>query len=231
MRWLSTEIAFDHLLVGEWEPARRIVDELIAGYEESPFWIQPQTRICRARMLLAEGAVDDAVVDAERAVELVRGSSVFQSLCGPLAFRARLHAELGQTEDAAVLVEELLNTWAETRAGYIEQWVLDAWFAAWSTGHEARLQREIDESSVSVPWLEVATSLIRHDFAAAIGRLELMGASSAAAEARLWAGQWLVQCGRQAEANVELEAALAFWRSVGARRYLQQSESLLAAAS
>src|SRR5439155_7252073 len=85
MRWLSTEIAFDHVLVGEWEAARRIVDELIAGYEESPFWIQPQTRICRAGMLLAEGAVDDAVVDAERAVELVRGSSVVQGRCGPLA--------------------------------------------------------------------------------------------------------------------------------------------------
>jgi len=185
---------------------------------------RPRTQRLVLTARLKEGA-------RERAVELVRGSSVFQSLCGPLAFRARLHAELGQTEDAAALVEELLDTWAETRAGYIEQWVLDAWFAAWSTGHEVRLQREIDESSVSVPWLEVATSLIRHDFAAAIGRLELMGASSAAAEARLWAGQWLVQCGRQAEVNVQLEAALAFWRSVGARRYLQRSESLLAAAS
>jgi len=230
-RWLSTEIAFDHVLAGEWESARRIVDELIAGYEESPFWIQPQTRICRARMLLAEGLVDDAVVEAERAVELVRGSPVFQSLCGPLAFGARLHAELGQTEDAAELVDELLKTWAETRAGYVEQWVLDAWFAAWSTGQEARLQSEIEESSISVPWLEIATLLIQRDFDAAIGRLDLMGGFSVAAEARLWAGQWLVQQGRQAEANVQLEGALGFWRSVGARRYLRQSESLLAAAS
>ena len=230
-RWLSTEIAFDHLLVGEWEAARRIVDDLIAGYEESPFWIQPQTRICRARMLLAEGAVDDAAVDAERAVELVRGSPVFQSLCGPLAFRARLHAELRQTEDAGVLVEELLKTWAETRAGYIDQWALDAWCALWLTGEEARLQSAIEEFALANPWLEVATSLIQRDFGAAIARLELMGAFSAAAEARLWAGEWLVQQGRQAEANVQLERALAFWRPVGARRYLERSEYLLAAAS
>jgi class 3 adenylate cyclase/tetratricopeptide (TPR) repeat protein len=230
-RWLSTEIAFDHLLVGEWEAARRIVDDLIAGFEESPFWIQPQTRICRGRMLLAQAAVDDAVVDADRAVELVRGSPVFQSLCGPLAFRARLHAELGQTEDAAALVEELLKTWTETRAGYVEQWALDAWFALWSTGEEARLQSAIEEFAVVIPWLEVATSLIQRDFGAAIGRLEDMGAFSVAAEARLWAGEWLVQQGRQGEANVQLERALVFWRSVGARRYIQQSESLLAAAS
>src|SRR5204863_8335972 len=130
-RWLSTEIAFDHLLVGEWEAARQICNELIAGFEESPFWIQPQTRICRARMLLAEGSVDDAIVDGDRAVELVRGSPVFQSLCGPLAFRGRLHAELGQNDDAAALAEELRQSWAEARAGDVEVWVLDAGGAGW----------------------------------------------------------------------------------------------------
>ena len=34
-----------------------MVDELIPGYAESSFWIEPQTRVCRARMLLAEGDV------------------------------------------------------------------------------------------------------------------------------------------------------------------------------
>jgi hypothetical protein len=134
-------------------------------------------------------------------------------------------------EDAVVLVEELLTTWVETRSGYVEQWVLDAWLALWSTGKEAQMQSAIKEFAVVIPWLEVATSLIQRDFGAAVGRLEDMGALSAAAEARLWAGEWLVQQGRQAEANVQLERALAFWRSVGARRYVQRSESLLAAAS
>jgi predicted ATPase/class 3 adenylate cyclase len=230
-RWLLTEIAFDHVFAGDWNAARRIVDELIAGYEESPFWIQPQTRICRARMLLADDAVEDAVADAERAVELVRGSPVFQSLCGPLAFRARLHAELGETDDAARLAEELLENWSETRAGYIELWVLDAWYAVWSTGKEARLQSAIEESSLGVPWLQVASSLIQRDFGAAVRTLEVMGAASAAAEARLWAAQWLVDQGRHADAGMQLQSALAFWRSVGARRYLEQGESLLAAAS
>ena len=73
-RWLSTEIASDQMLAGDWEEARRIVDELIPGYEESPFWIEPQTRVCRARMLIAEGAVEDAVADADRAVAVVKGN-------------------------------------------------------------------------------------------------------------------------------------------------------------
>src|SRR6266516_589006 len=94
---------------------------------------------------------------------------------------------------------------------------------------EARLQIQIDESPLSVPWLEVVSSLIQRDFGAAVATLELMGAFSAAAEARVWAGEWLVQQGRHGEANVQLERALAFWRLVGARRYLERSESLLAA--
>jgi predicted ATPase/class 3 adenylate cyclase len=230
-RWLSTEIAFDHVHKGEWNTAREIVDELIAGYEESPFWIQPQTRICRARMLLADGALEAAAADAERAVELVRGSPVFQSLCGPLAFGARLHAELGETEEAARLLEQLLESWSETRAGYIELWLIDAWFAAWSTGEEERLARAIEESPLTVPWLRVASSLIQRDFGAAVRMLEDMGAASVVAEARMWAAQWLVEEGQLAEASTQLQAALPFWHSVGARRYLEQGESLLAAAS
>src|SRR4029079_963042 len=38
-RWLSTEIAVDDELMGKWAEARKMVDELIPGYAESPFWI------------------------------------------------------------------------------------------------------------------------------------------------------------------------------------------------
>jgi tetratricopeptide (TPR) repeat protein len=230
-RWLGTEIAFDHLLAGEWEEARRAVDELIRGFEESPFWIQPQTRICRARMLIAEGAVAAAVADADRAAELVRGTNVFQSLCGPLAFRARLHAELGESDDAARLTEELLDTWTRTRSGYLEIWILDAWFAASATDNEARLARAIQSSPLNVPWIDAVTALMQREIGAAAATFEQMGAVSAAAEARLWGGELLVEQGRQAEANVQLEHSLSFWRSVRARGYLQRGEALLAAAS
>jgi tetratricopeptide (TPR) repeat protein len=230
-RWLSTEVAIDRMLAGDWKEARRIVDELIPGYEKSPFWIEPQTRVCRARMLVAEGAVDEAVVDAERAVELVRGSSVFQGLCSPLAFRARLHAELGEREDAARLVDEVLAAWTETRSGYIDIWMLDAWFTAWSLGEESQLESMIEEVTVIFPWLEVATSLIERDFGAAAATLEGMGAVAPAAEVWLRAGEWLVEQRRPADAAVHLDRAASFFRSVGAGGYLRRCESLLSAAS
>jgi class 3 adenylate cyclase/tetratricopeptide (TPR) repeat protein len=230
-RWLSTEIANDHMLAGNWEEARRIVDELIPGYDESPFWIEPQTRVCRARMLIAEGAVEAAVVDADRAVAVVQGDSTFQSLCNPLALRARLHAELGETKDAARVVAELLDIWKETRSAYVDSWVLDVWFAAWSAREEARLTTAVGESPVAVPWLDVVSAFVERDFDKAAAQLESMGSISGAALARLWAGEWLVEQGRHAEAAVQLERALPFWRSVGAWRYLHKCESLLAAAS
>ena len=142
-RWLLTEIANDHMLAGNWAEARRIVDELMPAYEESPFWVEPQTRVCRARMLIAEGAVEAAVVDADRAVAVVEGKSTFQGLCNPLALRARLHAELGETKDAARVTAELLDVWKETRSSYVESWVLDLWFAAWSAGEEARVKTAV----------------------------------------------------------------------------------------
>jgi class 3 adenylate cyclase/tetratricopeptide (TPR) repeat protein len=230
-RWLSTEIANDHMLAGDWEKARRIVNELIPSYEESPFWMEPQTRVCRARMLIAEGAVEDAVADTDRAVAAVEGKSTFQGLCNPLALRARLHAELGETKEAARVTAELLDIWTETRSAYVEMWVLDLWFAAWSSGEEARLKTAVEESPIAVPWLDVVSAFVERDFDKAAAQLESMAAISSAALARLWAGEWLVEEQRQADAAVQLERALPFWRSVGAWRYLRRCESLLAAAS
>jgi len=182
-------------------------------------------------MLIAEGAVEAAVADADRAVALVEDKSTFQGLCGPYAFRARLHAELGEEKDAARVVGELLEMWTETRSVYVESWILDAWFAAWPTGQEACLTRAIGESPVSVRWLDVLSAFIERDFDKAIAQLESMAATSPAALARLWAGEWLVEQGRPADAAAQLERALPFWRSVGAWRYLHRCEALLAAAS
>jgi hypothetical protein len=89
----------------------------------------------------------------------------------------------------------------------------------------------VEEFPFAVPWLDVVSAFIERDFDKASAQLESMGAVSAAASARLWAGEWLVEEGRQAEAAVQLERALPFWRSVDAWRYLHRCESLLAAAS
>ena len=46
---------------------------------------------------------------------------------------------------------------------------------------------------------------------------------------RLLAAQQLVDAGRRAEADVQLQRALAFYRAVGATRIVAEAEALLAA--
>ena len=229
-RWLSTEIAIDYEAAGAWDDARRTADALIAGYEDSPFWIEPQTRVCRARMLIAQGDVAAAVADADRAAKMSLQGLSFQSLCDPLAFRARLHAELGERDEAHRVVGGLYDSWQETRSLYVGQWVLEAWYASWRTDREEQLAGAIAAMPANV-WLEVAASLIGRDFRSAADRLEMIGAASFAALARLWASEWFVEHGREAEAADYLEQSLAFWRSVGATGYTSRGEALIAAAS
>ena len=229
-RWLSTEIAIDAEIAGAWDEARTMVEELMPGYAESPFWIEPQTRVCRARMEIAEGDIAQAVADADRAVELVAERRSFQSSCDPLALRARLHVELGELDAARRLVGELLDAWEETRSAYLHQWLLDAWYAAQRTGGEGRLATAIG-SMPSNAWSAVVASMIDREFPVALAQLDEMGAVSDAALASLWASEWLVEQGRRAEASPFLQRSLAFWRSVDASAYTRRGESLLAAAS
>jgi hypothetical protein len=220
-----TEIALDLVLGGDWKEARRITDELIPGFEESPFWIEPQTRVCRARMLIAEGALPEALDDADRAVEVVRTSHAFQTMCDPLALRALLHAEAGEHRQAGELVDQLLDLWTARRSGYVIWWLLDLWYAATATGREERLQAVVDAYRV-FPWAEIATALNRRDFDSAVAQLERMPAPLYAALVRMWGAEWLVAEGR--DASSQLERSLQFWRDVGAQRYADRCESLMA---
>ena len=54
-----------------------------------------------------------------------------------------------------------------------------------------------------------------------------IGARPNEAYARLRAAAQLVESGRRAQADEQLQKALAFWRSVGATRYIREGKTLL----
>jgi hypothetical protein len=58
-----------------------------------------------------------------------------------------------------------------------------------------------------------------------------VGALAEEAYARVAAARQLVEQGRRAEADAQLRRALAFYRSVGAVRYVREGEALLAASA
>jgi tetratricopeptide (TPR) repeat protein len=76
---------------------------------------------------------------------------------------------------------------------------------------------------------QTARRLCTGDFEAAADDFAKIGATRMEAEARLLAARDLVGKGRRAEADAQLERALAFFRSVRAAPYVEAAESLVAA--
>jgi len=129
-------------------------------------------------------------------------------------------------QDAQVLARELLHL--DTARG--RPWmVMDAAWVADRIGLEQPL-REYARGISSLSATRVLT-LLDHDFESVVERSEQDGRLTTAARARLRAAERLISEGRRAEADIHLQKALAFYRSVGATRYIREGEALLAAAS
>jgi hypothetical protein len=81
------------------------------------------------------------------------------------------------------------------------------------------------------PWLEAAVALASGDVQGAAERYAALGAKPDEAFTRLVAAGELIDQGRRADAESELERALSFLRSVGATPLVQRGERLLAASA
>src|SRR5437879_3315802 len=91
--------------------------------------------------------------------------------------------------------------------------------------------RDLVERAPDSPWKKVALAGAGGDFGRAADLLAAYGSPTHEAEARLCAAEELIEAGRRAEGEAELQRALAFYRKVGATRYIQQRKALLAASA
>src|SRR5204863_64051 len=78
-------------------------------------------------------------------------------------------------------------------------------------------------------WDEALRAIVSGDFERAAAVCAEIGVAPDEAGARLRAAEALTAAGRRIEAGVQLERALAFYRSVDAERYISEAEVLLAA--
>jgi thioredoxin-like negative regulator of GroEL len=85
--------------------------------------------------------------------------------------------------------------------------------------------------SPETPWIEVVRRYGAGDFAGAAELLRQIGTRPDEAEARLRAAEQLAAEGRGGAADEQLRQALAFYRSVGATRYVGECEALLPASA
>jgi class 3 adenylate cyclase/tetratricopeptide (TPR) repeat protein len=217
------------VLEGRWDEALSLADELIAASQAgSPHYLESFWLANRALIRHGRDDLAGAVADSRAALELARRATDPQAVETVLDTASFVLADAGQPEEALALVNELLEGKAKRGSLLLDQlgfvWVLvDA--------DEAERVLAALEGAPSWPWQEAARAIARGEIVAGADALEAAGVLSDAAYARLRAAESLVAEGTRAEADEQLRSALAFYRSVGATRFVRQGEALLAAAS
>ena len=84
------------------------------------------------------------------------------------------------------------------------------------------------DATRATPWVQAASAICSGELRRAADVLGGIGYVTGEAYARLRAAKQLVEEGRRAEADAELNRALAFYREVGATAYVREGEALLA---
>jgi hypothetical protein len=207
------------LLLGRWESVQRRAKEFLAAHEGH--YMSSIALYSLSVIELGSDETDLALRHADEAVAAGRRVRDPQALVPALAYGAFVYAELGESDRARALLEEL-------EPGAFIGSIASAFFAA------ARLELT-DEFRASTSKFQRATLWDKASDAVLDGRwddaaeaYDEIGAPPFAALAALHAAEMYAAQGRHSEANEQLMRALPFWRSVGAKRYIRQGEALLA---
>ena len=230
--WLRGESAWEPYFAGRWDESLATVDDLIAEFAEYRFWMEMPCRVLRGRMRLGRGDSAGGLEDGERALELAREAKDPQVLWPSLAFCARALAD-SAPERARALIDEFLSGWeAQEWLSHSESfWSFDAAVALRATKRESVFLEGAAHSKWPTPWRRGAVAFVSGDARAAADIYGDIGAGPEEAYARLRAAERLVGEGRRAEADAELERALAFWRAAAATAYIREGEALMAASA
>jgi len=147
-----------------------------------------------------------------------------QLLHAVLAVAAFLLLEAGRREDAEKAVDELVAVGPHP-AEFVTFAIVLTEF-----GRSADVVAAADGAALQTRWVDAARAYVEGDLVRTADLLDEIGDLPLEAYVRLRAAERFAAEGRQEEAERQLERALAFYRSVGATRYLHQGEVLLAAA-
>lgn len=207
-----------------------MTDEFIASVEAgSPHYLEGQVRATRARMRLAKGDSAGAIRDVESGLPAGRAAKDPQMLYTALAVGTHVFLLTGKEAEATALADEFLEA---LRRGIAMQWgvtYLPVFAAAALRLGRGRELVDALADQFRVRWTEAVRAYVSGDFARAAEDYAEIGSKPEEAEARLRAAEALLEQGDRAEADTQLQRALAFWRSVGATRFVQEGEALLGA--
>jgi predicted ATPase/class 3 adenylate cyclase len=229
--WLRGERVVSYYWAGRWDEALRIADDMFSMAEAgSPSYMDVQSHDVRAKIALARGE-DDAYAETRTSLELARSIGDPQVLYPAIAFVARATAVLGRHDESFELLDELLSAWRTKPNTILHshlQSFADVAAALVALGRGPELADIGSQANVQTPWIAAATAFVRGDFQTAAEIYARTGSLPDAAYARLRAAEALIREGRRAEGDAELKPALAFYRSVDAKAYLRDADTLLA---
>jgi class 3 adenylate cyclase/tetratricopeptide (TPR) repeat protein len=225
-RFLEGQLMLSAFDLGRWDDFLNAANKFIAACEAgSPHYAESYARERRADLLLARDDPQSAAVDAARALELAREAKEPQTLQPALAVQIRVDVELGRLAEARQTAGELMSMLQSSTTSFGAMTLaLHAETLDVADRLPAVLSRLPDR-----PWLRAAAAVLEGDLVRAADIASEHAWRVDEAELRMRAAEALVAAGRRADADVQLQKALAFFRSVGATRYIREGEALLAA--
>jgi tetratricopeptide (TPR) repeat protein len=225
-RWARVELHFHDYWGGDWEGAASTALEVIRRAETGDrHYMDVGAYWTRSALALARGADEAAREDADRCLAFARESGDPQVLLPLLGWHAFVLAETGHVEEAVGEAVEVLET-----GGFdtLEFWAPRVAAALLTGGRgELFLAAPLPPDPMR-PWWDASAALAAGDARSGADRFRAIGSLPDEAWARLAGGRALVAQGQRERATAELERALAFWRAVGATRYVREAELLLA---
>ena len=208
---------------GRWAEVEAITNEHLDP--DRPNRIDPWLFLVRGRIRLARSDASGAKEDTAAALDVAGGLADPPFVEVAKITRACLAAATGDLQLARSLVDEVGLPNLAGRAdngtsvlalveelGVVEDYV--------------RLAER--ESTEHRPWIEAASRFLHRDYRRAAETYAGIGSRVDEAYARLRLAAKLLGEGSTGEGNAELQHALAFYRSVGATRYIREAEALLA---
>jgi class 3 adenylate cyclase/tetratricopeptide (TPR) repeat protein len=214
--------------LGRWDEALAHADAFLVEVEAgSPHYLAGLCYLVRAQIRLGRDDVGRALADADNALELARLAKDPQTLYPTMGACAYILRESGHEKRAAELADEFLaglrvrnDLTSAIDCLHVFSWTISA------LGRGSELVSALPDTDS--PWARAAALFAAGDLGQAAEVCARMGAATEEARDRLWHAETLTQQNRRAEADVELQRALAFYRSVGATRYIRAGEQLRA---
>ena len=226
--WLDAQRAGLLYAMGDWAAAGVVLERFERHLDTASGHVLAFT-VPLFRALVAEAHGDDATAEAAwaRAVEGARAVKDPQVVGQVLAPYGRFLAGRGRAAEAAAVADEVLALRDEQgRAGYFV-WLVEL---GWLLRDLGRSDEMLEGRERSV-WGEAGMAIARGELHAAAEQLSAHGFQTEEAHTRMRLAEELAEEGRAAEAAVQRDRALAFYREVGATAYARRAERLLAASA